>query len=287
MNHPVKKALPKPILCLILIGASLAAHADLVMGIFPRRPISVTYRYFKPLADQLSRHLGEPVTLAIPRDFQTFWHGVLAGRYDIVHYNQYHYIVSHKLLGYRILVTNIEYGSRNISGVLMVKKGKHITKLEDLRGKTIIFGGGRQAMASYIAPTMMLKRAGLVAGKDYQERFANNPPSAVIAVYTGIADAGGSGNVVLQMKSVRSHIDTSKIHPVAVSTPFIHLAWAVHPRVDAKKAMRIRRFMLSLSSNTKGRAILHAAALNGFYPATDKDFDKVRRIVEYALGEKY
>jgi phosphonate transport system substrate-binding protein len=235
----------------------------------------------------MSAVLGEKIVLVIPRDFHTFWRGVKAGDYDIVHYNQYHYIVSHKKMGYRILVTNKEFGSRTIAGALSIRKDSNIHSLKDLKGKTIIFGGGRQAMGSYIAPTAMLKRAGLVAGRDYKVRFANNPPSAVIATYTRIADASGVGDIILRIRSVINHIDTDKIRILAVSEPFIHLAWATHPRVGRKKAERIRRFMLSLENTPTGRVILKSAYLTGFYKASDRDFDKVREIVFYTLGEKY
>lgn len=270
---------------LALLAMSAAAWADVTMGVFPRRPVGVTHKAFKPLAAHLSQVLGEKVTLVVPKDFKAFWAGVKAGRFDLVHYNQYHYLKSHKELGYRVIVANEERGKRTIAGALSVRKDSGIESVADLKGKTILFGGGRMAMGSYIAPTAVLKRAGLVEGRDYTARFAKNPPAAVIAVYNKAADAAGSGNVVLQLGVVKSRIDVGQMKVLAESEPFTHLCWAVAPSVPEAKAKKIQQAMVSLKQTAP--AVLKAAKVTDFYAVTDKDFDKVREIVRFALGESY
>jgi phosphonate transport system substrate-binding protein len=82
-------------LACLAVGAALAplAHAAddaLVMGVFPRRNAAETTKIFTPMAEHLSAQLGRQVRLVTSRDFESFWHGVTARRYDIVHYKQYH-----------------------------------------------------------------------------------------------------------------------------------------------------------------------------------------------------
>ncbi len=272
---------------LIILLGSVPAIADITMGIFPRRPIAVTHKAFKPLADQLSKVLGEKVVLVIPKDFKTFWKSVKEKKFDLVHYNQYHYIKSHKEQGYKVIVVNEEKGSRTIAGQLTVRKDSGIKSIQDLKGKTILFGGGPKAMGSYIAPTAILKKAGLVAGKDYKVKFAKNPPSAVIAAFNKASDAAGSGNIILKVKGVKSKIDTSQMVALAVSEPFIHLTWAVKGDFPTDKAKKIQEFMTSLHKTPEGKAILKSAKVTNFHAATDADFGKVREITKYAVGEEY
>lgn len=262
---------------------STAALADINMGVFPRRPVAKTHKFFKPLAEKLSKELGEPVKLIVEKNFKTFWKAVNSKKYDLVHYNQYHYLLSHKKNGYKVIAVNEEFNSKNIAGSLSVRTDSGINSVADLKGKTILFGGGKKAMGSYIAPTAALKKAGLVAGKDYTVKFSKNPPSAVIGVFNKAADAAGAGNVILKVKGVTKKIDVSQMKIVAESEPFIHLPWAVKGDLPQAKADKIQAVMTSLKSTDPG--ILKAARVTNFVKANNSDFAKVREIVKQVLGE--
>lgn len=260
---------------------SVPAFADITMGIFPRRPAAASYKAFKPLAERLSKALGEKVNLRVAKDFKTFWKGVQNKQYDLVHYNQYHYLLSKKE-GYKVILANEEEGKKTIAGSLIVRKDSGINSIADLKGKTILFGGGKLAMGSYIAPSYILKKAGLVAGKDYQVKFAKNPPSAVIATYNKAAAAAGAGDVILGIPSVEKTINVKQMKILATSERFISLPWAVKSDMPASKVAKIVEVMTSLK---KGDPILKAAKVDGFFKVTDADFDKVRAIVKYVTGQ--
>lgn len=271
----------------IMLMGSMPTLADLKMGVFPRRPAAATHAAFKPLAEELSKQLGEKVELVVAKDFKDFWKGVSAGEYDLVHYNQYHYIKSHKENGFKVIVANEEQGERTIAGALSVRADSGINTVADLKGKTILFGGGPKAMGSYIAPTAILKKAGLEADKDYKVEFAKNPPSAVIAVFNKAADAAGSGNIILKTQGVTSKIDASQMKILAESEPFTHLCWAVKGDMADDKAGKIQSIMTSLKGAAGGADILKAAKVTDFYKVSDGDFDKVREITKFAVGEEY
>ena len=261
-----------------------SAVADLTMGVFPRRPVAKTYKSFKPLAEKLSKALGEPVKLVVAKNFKEFWKGAQSGKYDIVHYNQYHYLLSHKAKGYKVIVVNEEFGSDRIAGSIIVRKDSGINAINDLKGKTILFGGGKKAMGSYIAPTSILIKAGLVAGKDYTVKFSKNPPGAVIGVYNKAADAAGAGNVIFKVKSVTKKIDASKMKILVESDSFIHLPWAVKGTMPSAKAKKIQQIMTTLK--TTDPSVLKAAKVTNFIKASDADFDKVRKIIKSVTGEE-
>ncbi len=282
-----KNRLSLAVFAVTTLLSPIQAMADITLGIFPRRPVADTHESFKPLAEYLSKKLGEKVQLVVPKDFQSFWSGVQNKKFDLVHFNQYHYIKSHKEFGYKVIAGNEEFGKRDITGALYVRNDSGINSVKDLKGKTILFGGGKKAMGSYIAPTAVLKKAGLVEGKDYTAKFAKNPPGAVIGVYNKVADVAGSGNVILRIKSVTSKIDASQMKILAESDAFTHLAWAVSPNLSGAKVDKIAKAMTGLKGNGDGEVVLKAAKVTNFFSVNDKDFAKVREITEYALGEKY
>lgn len=274
-------------LCCTLLLGPVQAMADITMGVFPRKPPAATFKAFSPLAKQLSAQLGEEVRLVVPKDFTEFWKGVAEKKFDIVHFNQYHYIKSHKEQGYKVIVANEEFGDKKLVGTLAVRKDSGINQVKDLRGKTILFGGDQMAMGSYIAPTAILKKAGLVEGKDYIVKFAKNPPSAVIGVYNKSSDAAGTGTVVMKIKAVTSKIEVNQVKLLGRSEPMTNLPWAVKHDMPADKAGKIQKVMTTLKSTEAGKAILKSAGVTDFYAVTDADYNDVRKITEFAIGEKY
>lgn len=87
-------------------GTSSAKSSPLILGIFPRRNIKPTYRLFMPLAEYLGQVLQREVRLETSRWFSDFWLAVKQRQYDLVHFNQYHYIVSHQKYGYEVILKN-------------------------------------------------------------------------------------------------------------------------------------------------------------------------------------
>jgi phosphonate transport system substrate-binding protein len=260
---------------------------SITMGIFPRRNLATTRKAFRPLTKYLSKQLNANVRLVVPLNFKRFWEGVTKQEFDLVHYNQYHYIVSHKNLGYQVLVTNEEFGRNQIAGALFVRKDSGINTVADLRGKRLLFGGGRKAMGSYIAPLSILKKHGLEPGRDFEEAFSKNPPAAMVNVYHSIFDAAGAGDVVIGLKVIRDKIDTKKMKTLARSESFIQLPWAVKKGMAPEMASHIQQLMTGLEQTEEGRKVLKAAKVTAFRSAADSDFDKVREIVKYTLGEDY
>jgi phosphonate transport system substrate-binding protein len=273
------------LLLIILILWSVIANAaePLVMGVFPRRDAAVTAKLFRPLSHHLEQNLGIPVSLEMSPDFDTFLSNLKQRRYDLVHLNPFDYISAHNDLAYDVLVQNEEFGEATIMGAIYVRKDSGIRQLTDLKGKKILFGGGPRAMMSYVVPTYMLQQAGLTK-QDYEEAYAINPPNAVLATYLRRADAGGAGEVVHRLPFVTSKIDVNQLEMIAVSRPLPHLPWAVKQEMTAELKQRLQTLLVNLKHSEEGRKILGQARLSALNPATNKDYDPHRKIVEAVYG---
>ena len=270
-----------------LIPARSVATDDIfILGVFPRRNYTTTIKMFTPLASYLSQRIGRKVVVETAPDFKTFWVGVTRNRYDLVHLNQYQYVKAKYLYGYRVIAKNEEFGKSTISGAMVTRVDSNFKSVTDLKGKKIIFGGGRSAMMSYIMPTSLLRRAGLEK-KDYTEKFSNNPPNAALAVFFKQADAGGTGNIVLQLPVVNKQIDTKTLKYLAVGKPMAHLPWAVKKSTKLQEQKKIQEILTSLNKSEEGRRILKISKLTGLVTATDAEYDQHRRVIREVLGEKY
>jgi len=259
---------------------------SLVIGIFPRRNSVKTMSLFNPLKFYLEKKLNQKVIIKTSKDFPSFWRGVEKGEYDIVHYNQYHYMISRKNFGYEVIVKNKEFGEATISGSIIVRKDSGINNVKDLQGKKIIFGGGPKAMQSYIYAKYLLEENGLGA-YDYVSLFAKNPPNAIIGTYLKQASAAGSGDKVLRLGVVKNMIDTSELKILVKGEQLAHLPWAVHKKLPDELKNTIQSLLANLKNSEVGRDILKSARLDSLEIATDDEYNPHRRIVKKVLGESY
>ena len=268
------------------ISIAHAKEKPLRLGIFPRRNIKITYKLFAPMARYLSQQLGQEVILETTKSFQEFWRNVQQRRYDIVHFNQYHYILSHESYGYDVVAANKELNSSTIAGSLIVRKDSGINHISDLKGKTILFGGGRRAMQSYISATWLLRKGGLQVG-DYIEKFAVNPPNTIISTFFKRADASGSGDAVMRLDNVRKRIDISQLKFLAKTEQMVHLPWAVRNDLPVELKLKIQTILTKLSSTSEGKKVLSSANLDGLLAVVDSDFNKHRKIITDVYGDDY
>lgn len=236
---------------------------------------------FTPMAEHLGRSLGRKVQLVTARDFDSFWRGVMERRYDIVHYNQYHYIRSAR--AYQVIAHIEESGKSTIAGAIYVRKDSGINDLAQLRGRTVLFGGGEDAMMSYITNLYLMLQAGLKK-EDVNSRFAVNPPNSVVALYRRQADAAGAGEGVLELTVVRNAINTSELTALAVSAPLLQLPLAVKRDMPPKLRAAVQSTLLDLRNSDAGRLVLKSAMLSGMGKAEDRDYDAHRKIVREVMG---
>ena len=274
-------------LVLLSMAASIAPHGalaqqdPLVLGVFPRNKATETVTMYSPLAEHLSEKLGRKVTLVTAKDFEAFWMGVSEGRFDIVHYNQYHFTRSVQM--YRVIAHNQEFGKNAVAGALFVRRDSGINDVSQLRGRTVIFGGGKDAMLSYIGPRFLLMQAGLKE-QDIKSEFAVNPPNALLALYNKQADAAGGGDILIDLQVVRKAIDTKEIKMLAATEPLLFLPWAVKRSMPVPLADAIQATLTELGTSEAGRNVLKAARTTGLVKATDKDYDPHRRMVNAVFG---
>jgi len=287
------RVIPILVVMLLLLPTPVFAEAGvsdsddvLRLGVFPRRSTELTMKIYTPLVQYLSRTLGREVRLVTAKNFEIFWQDVVHQKFDIVHYNQYHYVKSNKYHGYSVIVKNEELGEDTIAGSLVVRKDSGINSVEDLRGKKIIFGGSRSAMLSYIAATHLLRKAGLARG-DYIELFAPNPPNAIFAAFYGQVAAGGTGEKALKLPVVSKRIDISKMKYLVLGRQLAHLPWAVSQRVSPELKAKIKSILVDLKTSDEGKAVLAKSRLTGLNAASDEDYDEHRKIIWDVRQENY
>jgi len=267
------------ILCLLCTFADIVVQASevLTMGVFPRRNSVVTVKMFTPLSRYLSEQLGVTVKLETAKNFPAFWENVMSKRYDIVHYNQLHYILSQKSVGYKVFAKNEEFGQSYIQSSIIVRKDSGFNTIADLKGKRVIFGGGKLAMVAFVGVKLLLMENGLKES-DYQTVIARNPPNSSLAVFFKKAEAGGVGDIALTVPSVTKRVNANEMKYLASGHGQAHIPWAYSPNVKDDMKEKIVAEFIKMSSVPEGKKVLKKAGMSGILAAEDKDYDDSRVI---------
>jgi phosphonate transport system substrate-binding protein len=258
------------------------ASAEIKFGILPRLSAVELTQMFNPLADYLAKETGEKVTLVIPKDFSAFKDVVKAGQVDIAFANPLIYVELKKEGNLEPLALSSEFKSgTRFRGIIIARKDSGIEKLNDLKGKKLIFVD-KDSAAGYIFQMLLLSKAGLDVKKDFtQLPFAKKHDNVTMAVFNKAADAGGIREDDLE--KMKDKVDLSQLKIIGYTDYFPNWPVFAAPKLNKATAEKIRAALLKLKPNDpQSEAVLGTARLNGFAPVADKDYDNLRKAAAIA-----
>jgi phosphonate transport system substrate-binding protein len=262
---------------MVMVPFAGSAFAEIKFGILPRLSAVELTNMFSPLAEYLSKETGEKVSLVIPKDFDSFQELVKSGKVDMGFSNPLIYIQLKKGVNVEPLAVSAEAkAGTKFRGIIISRKDSGIEKIQDLKGKKLIFVEEDSA-AGYIFQMLLLSKAGMDVNKDFiRLPFAKKHDNVVMAVFNKAADAGGIREDDLD--KMKDKVDISQIKIVGYSDYFPN--WPVYatPKLNKDAAAKIHAALLKLKpKETESEKILGAAKLTGFVNITDKDYDQLRQ----------
>jgi phosphonate transport system substrate-binding protein len=252
------------------------AAAEIKFGLLPRLSPQEMMTMFGPLAEYLTKETGEKVSLVIPKDFEAYKAAVKAGQVDLGFSNPIIYVQLKKGSALEPLALSEELkAGAKFRGIIIARKDSGFEKVQDLKGKKLIFVD-KDSAGGYIFQMLALSKAGLNVEKDFTTLpFAKKHDHVVMAVFNKTADAGGIREDDLD--KLKDKLDLSQIKIVAYTDYFPN--WPVYAtsKLDKGAAVKVKAALLKLK---KGDAntdkVLGPAKLAGFESVTDKDYDMLR-----------
>ena len=167
------------------------------LGLLPRLSAVEMNKMFTPLAEYLSNETGEKVSLVIPKDFDAFKALVRGGQLDLGFANPLIYVELKKDVNIDPLgLSSEQKAGTKFRGIIIARKDSGIEKVNDLRGKKLIFVD-KDSAAGYIFQMLLLRKAGLDITKDFTMLpFAKKHDNVTMAVFNKAADAGRTGRFI-------------------------------------------------------------------------------------------
>lgn len=145
-------------------------------------------------ADEIAALLSEKTGYVIEGNVATSYTAVIeAMGTDKAHMGTlatFAYILAHEKYGVDCALVSVRYGSPYYNGEIIAGADTGITKLEDLKGKTMCWVDA-VSTSGYIIPRIMVMAAGVDPDKDLAQQVeAGTHDGVVLAVYQGDCDAG-------------------------------------------------------------------------------------------------
>jgi len=264
------------LLMVVFCCMSGIASAEIKFGILPRLSPQELSTMFTPLAEYLSKETGEKVSLVIPKDFEAYKAAVKAGQVDIGLSNPIIYVQLKKGSPLELLALSEEpKAGAKFRGIIIARKDSGIEKVQDLKGKKLIFVD-KDSAGGYIFQMLTLSKAGLDIEKDFTNLpFAKKHDNVVMAVYNKTADAGGIREDDLD--KLKDKVDLSQIKIVAYTDYFPN--WPVYAtsKLDKGAAGKVKAALLKLKKgDATTEKVAGPAKIAGFVSVTDKDYDMLR-----------
>ena len=284
----MKRSNPMAVLVLLLVMIGIVgalpetSSAEIKLGILPRLSATGMSAMFTPLADYLTQETGEKVSIVIPKDFDAFKAAFKAGQYDLGFANSLIYVQLKKDVALDPLAVSAEQkGGTKFRGIIIARKDSGIEKVQDLKGKKLIFVE-KDSAAGYIFQMLTLSKAGLDVQKDFTTLpFAKKHDNVAMAVFNKAADAGGIREDDLE--KMKDKVDLAQIKIVAFTDYYPNWPLFASPKLDKGKAAKIRAALLKLKPNDpQSIKIVDAAKLVGFAAVSDKDYDEMRKAAKVA-----
>ena len=166
-------------------------------------------------------------------------------------------------------------GSATYKGVIMVRQDSPIKTLSQLKGKRFAFGDINSTM-SHLVPRYMLQKAGITVKDLGSYDFLANHENVVMGVLSGTYDAGAVREPVYQLYAAEG------LRVVAASEPMPDHLFVARRGLPPDTVRKLSESLLSLKDSEEGKMVLRSLqkSLTALVPVRDKDYDKLRKVVE-------
>jgi len=209
---------------------------------------------------------------------------------DFTHTNSLLYIIMNRFHGVEILATEKKdsLGSRS-QGVIITLAKSDIKTVEDLKGKSILFGP-TLAPTGFMAQVDILQKHGIDPENDLA--FYSVPKGSfkheqvVYGVLYEKYDAGALPIADVENMAADNKIAKEDFRILAQAEPIPYCNFGVTQKIDPAFAQKFKQTILELTPTTtveyEGETVkvLSRALVDGFEDAKDSDFDVVREMAK-------
>ena len=285
LPHPLARRCLLALAGVLLTGLGAAAQAQAVLRVtaIPDESPTELSRKFAPLGKYLEGRLGMKVEWTPVTDYAAAVETLVNKKIDLAWFGGFTFVQSLVRSGGKTVPLVQREEDTVFKSVFIAAADSGITKLDDLKGRTLSFGS-QSSTSGHLMPRNTLLAAKIDPDRDLKRvSFSGAHDATIAAVASGKVDAGA-----LNISVWNKFVEDKKVDPAAVKVFFTTPAyydynWTVHADMPAALREKIARAFLELDPNTpEGAEILKLQRATRFVPTRAENYLGIRTAAENA-----
>jgi len=267
---------------ILLVSSSSFAQQVLRVSAIPDESPTELQRKFKPLGEYLEKKTGMKVEFTPVTDYAASVEGLINHKLDMVWFGGFTFVQAKDRSRGQVvpLVQRVE--DEKFRSVF-ITTSPAITKLADLKGKTLSFGS-ESSTSGHLMPRSFLLAAQIDPDSDLKRiAFSGAHDATVAAVSGGKVDAGALNISVWEKLVGEKKVDPAKVRVFYTTPPYYDYNWTVRADMPAPLKKKITDAFLALDASTpEGKAILDLQRASKFIPTKAENYTAIEAAAKNA-----
>ncbi|MFQ5682282.1 MAG: phosphate/phosphite/phosphonate ABC transporter substrate-binding protein [Candidatus Binatia bacterium] len=274
---------------ILACGRSEERRPALRVGFVPSENVQQVSQNAQPIVEILQKKLATEIQSFVATDYTGVVEALRAHKLDMAFLSPASYVLAKSEANVKVILKSQRRGSPYYYAAIITRADSGIKTLADLRNKTFAFGDPLST-SGHIFPRKMFKENGIDPVKDFKKViYSGGHDATVLAVLNQKVDAGATfanmtnGADAAWTQYLKDPEEQKKIRAIAYSEPIPADNLVVSADLDGEMIIRIEEIFLDLSQDPSGQRLLRDLYhIDGFVPATDRDYDSIREAFEIA-----
>jgi phosphonate transport system substrate-binding protein len=249
------------------LSAWAAPGGVYTFGVGPVQSSTELAKRWIPILRHLSAATGQELQFHTARDIPAFQTDVVAGTFDFVFINPYHYLQSHTSSGYMAFAREKDGA---LVGIVVARKDAALNDMAQLNGQAVAFPAPNALAATWLPMNEMQARH-----IEVKPNYVKSMDSVYLSVARGLFPAGGGE---LRTFNALAPETRDQLKIIWRAEPLPPFAFAAHPRVPRDVVEKVRAAMAKMSTRPETMALLRAVNLAGVEKADDADYKAFREM---------
>lgn len=267
-----------------LAGAALTAQAQAVLRVtaIPDESPTELARKFEPLGKYLEAKLGMKVEWTPVTDYAAAVETLVNKKVDLAWFGGFTFVQANVRSGGKVIPLVQRAEDEKFRSVFITDAASGITKLEDLKGKTLSFGSA-SSTSGHLMPRSYLLAAKINPDADLKRvSFSGAHDATIAAVASGKVDAGALNISVWEKFVADKKVDPAVVKVFYTTPGYYDYNWSVHADMPAALREKIAAAFLALESAPGGKEILALQRASRFIPTKAENYNGIKGAAEQA-----
>jgi phosphonate transport system substrate-binding protein len=275
----------KSLMTCALLAFGALSHAQQVFRVtaIPDESPTELQRKFEPLGKYLEKRLGMKVEWTPVTDYAAAVETLVNKKIDLAWFGGFTFVQAHQRSGGKVIPLVQREEDEKFRSVFISDAKSGITRLEDLKGRTLSFGS-QSSTSGHLMPRSFLLAAKIDPDKDLKRvSFSGAHDATIAAVASGKVDAGALNISVWEKFVQDKKVDTEQVKVFYTTPTYYDYNWTVHADMPAALRESLAKAFLDLNANTpEGAEILKLQRATKFVPTKVSNYDGIRAAAENA-----